>query len=482
LANYQIVIMKDIVGRSHQRQRLDELKQSKKSEFAVVYGRRRVGKTFLVREHFDYQFDFHLMGLANASTEQQLFNFDQTLRRYPYIDDIEKSINWLQAFDRLRSYIETIDRPDKKVIFIDEMPWLDTARSDFMMGLEHFWNGWATTRKDILLISCGSAASWMINELINNHGGLHNRVTAQLKLDPFTLKETELLLIKNECVYERYQIVQLYMALGGIPYYLDAVDSSLSAMQNIQNLFFSKSAILAMEYDKLFASLFKKSERHTSVIEALSTKKKGLTRKEIISKTKLPSGGSFTNLLSELEESGFISSYVPLDKKVKSTLYRLSDFFCLFYLQFVKENKQTGEGTWINMIDNPSYRAWSGYAYEQICLHHLPQIKNALGIAGVQSLTSSWIGEIDKDRVQIDMVIDRRDQVINLMEVKFSEGQYRITKSYAEELRKKVSTFKTVTKTKKAVFLSMITTHGLVQNQYSGSLVQNDLSMDVLFE
>lgn len=474
--------MVDIIGRDTERKRLDKLRRSRKSEFAVVYGRRRVGKTFLVREHFEYQFDFHLTGLANATTEQQLFNFDQILSKYSYVDDKKKSINWLQAFDRLRSYIETIDHSRKKIIFVDEMPWLDTARSDFMIGLEHFWNSWATMRKDILLIACGSAASWIINELVNNHGGLHNRVTAQIKLEPFDLKETELMLHKNGCVYERYQIVQLYMAIGGIPYYLEAIDSSLSAMQNIENLLFSKSAILATEYNNLFASLFKKSERHKLVIEALSAKNKGLTRKEIIAKTKLPSGGSFTNLLDELDKSGFISSYSPLDKKVKSTLYRLSDFFCLFYLQFVKGNKQKGKGTWINMIDNPSYRAWSGYAYEQICLHHLPQIKEALGIAGVQSNTSSWIGEIDEDRVQVDMVIDRRDQVVNLIEMKFSEGKYRITKSYAEELRKKVSTFKAVTKTKKSVFLSMITTHGLEQNKYSGSLVQNDLGMEILFK
>lgn len=474
--------MNDIIGRQKEIKQLEKVKNSRKSEFVVVYGRRRVGKTFLVREFFDYTFDFQLIGLANATTKQQLVNFQVSLQRQANIDLSETPKDWFSAFQLLIDHLESITDQRKKVVFLDELPWLDTARSDFMMALEHFWNSWATNRKDILLITCGSAASWMINELINNHGGLHNRVTERLKIYPFNLQETELMLKANNNVLDRYQILQLYMVMGGIPYYLDRISPEKSAAQNIEELCFRKGALLTLEFQNLFTSLFKNAEQHENIIKALATKTKGLTRKEISKATGIKTGGSLSDKLEALEESGFITRYTPFNQKSNQFIYRLSDFYSLFYLKFIKQNRNYDEGVWTNAIDNPAQRAWGGYAFEQICLAHTQQIKKALQIGGVISNTLSWKSKAVKDGAQIDLLIDRRDQVVNLCEVKFSINSYKITKDYADSLRNKIGTFKQETKTRKAIFLTMITTYGIEKNAHALGLVQNDITMDALFE
>ena len=472
--------MNDIIGREKEIKQLDKVKASRKSEFVALYGRRRVGKTFLVREYFNYQFDFQLTGLANANTKQQLINFHTGLQRQGKVSFDKIPETWFEAFQRLIDYLESITENRKKVIFLDELPWFDTRGSDFMMALEHFWNSWATNRKDIILISCGSAASWMINKLINNHGGLHNRVTERIKIHPFNLYETEKMLQSRHNVLDRYQILQLYMVMGGIPYYLDAVSPEKSAAQNIEELCFRKGALLQSEFQNLFASLFKNPDKYEALISALATKAKGMTRKELSLAAGMKTGGSLTKRLNELEESGFVSPYTLFNKK--GTIYRLSDFYSLFYLKFIKNNTNYDEGIWVNAIDNPKQRAWAGYAFEQICLAHVPQIKKALSIGGVISYASSWQSKKSSQGAQIDLVIDRRDQVVNLCEVKYSINPYTINKSYADNLRNKMGTFRNETKTRKAIFLTMITTFGLERNKHAVSLVQNDITMDALFE
>jgi AAA+ ATPase superfamily predicted ATPase len=471
-----------IIGRIKEIEILDKILDSGKSEFLAVYGRRRVGKTFLIREYFDYKFDFQLTGLANATTEQQLINFQVAIQRQSNVTIDKTPKNWFFAFQILIDYLESIEGKSKKVIFLDELPWLDTAKSDFMIALEHFWNSWATNRKDIILISCGSAASWMINNLVNNHGGLHNRVTERMNIEPFTLRETELLLKNKNSTLNRYQIIQLYMVLGGIPFYLDAVQPDKSAAQNIELLCFRKGALLVTEFKNLFNSLFKNAEKHELVVRALGTKNKGVTRQEILKITGLKTGGSFTKVLMELEESGFINRYTPFNKKSKDTLYRLSDFYSFFYLKFIDKNTNFEEGVWVNAIDNSKQRTWTGFTFEQVCLTHIAQIKKALGINGVITQTLSWKSKSTENGAQIDLVIDRRDQVINICEIKYSINPYIITKSYNEQLRNKIGVFKTETKTRKAVFLTFITTYGLVKNQYASGLVQNEITMDALFE
>lgn len=471
-----------IVGRKHEIEKLEDIYLSGKSEFVVLYGRRRVGKTYLIKEYFRHKFTFQFSGLANASNSQQLQNFHTSLADFSKKKYKSKPENWLEAIDRLKIHIESIKSKEKKLIFIDELPWLATRNSDFITALENFWNGYASDRKDIVLIVCGSAASWMINELINNKGGLHNRITAKLKIQPFSLSEVEEFLKMKGCKLDRYQICELYMTTGGIPYYLDAIESKYSATQNIQYLFFSENSPLNNEFHNLFRSLFTKYEIYEKLVEVLASKLYGMTRKELTENKKLSSGGTLTKILTDLEESGFIQSYDAIDGKPVHRIYRLSDFYTLFYFRFIIKNKYKGEDAWQKQIDSPTHRAWQGFTYEQICMHHIPQIKKALGISGIFSSHLSWHGSAEGQSAQIDLLIDRNDHVINICEIKFSLSQFIITKDYAEKLRKKLSLFKQISKTKKSVFLTMMTSYGVHINQHSNALVQNSVVMDDLFQ
>lgn len=474
--------MNKIIGRKKELALLSRLKSFKRSSFVAIYGRRRVGKTFLIREAFNNQFDFSLTGMANVNLAQQLANFHVALTRYsPATFEEAPAESWFEAFQQLSEILKA-SKKQQKVVFLDELPWLDTAQSNFIPALEHFWNSWASTRNDILLIVCGSAASWMLSKLINNKGGLHNRITHRIKLEPFTLKECEQFFKDRAAVFDKYQLVQLYMAIGGIPFYLDQVDVGLSAAQNINKMCFEPRGLLRTEFDNLYKSLFNNAEKHISIIELLSKKTKGLTRDEITKGTKLPTGGSTTRILNDLEESNFIRKYNAFEKKEKNSLYQLSDFYSLFYLKFIKKASVLDENVWINGLDSPAQRAWGGYAFEQVCLAHIKEIKKALGISGVQTTSSSWIKKANGSGTQIDLLIDRRDQVINLCEMKFSINTFTIDKKYAGVLRNKIGVFKEETRTRKAVYLTMITTFGLNKNQYSTSLVQNDLTMDILFD
>ncbi len=469
-----------IIGREEEIAILRDKFVSSKSEFVALYGRRRIGKTFLVRNVFEGKFTFRITGMTQVSLQEQLTNFNDALQDQYLRPNLKKAENWKEAFKQISQIVEK-SKQKKKVIFIDELPWFDTTHSGFIPALEHFWNSWASARKDILLIVCGSAASWMINKLINNKGGLHNRVTQKIKIEPFTLKECNELLLNKKITLDYYQLIQLYMALGGIPFYWDSIDKGLSASQNIDKLCFARNGLLTEEFNNLFKSLFIKAERHEAVVTTLAKKSKGLTRDEISRDSKLANGGGLTRLLEELEESGFIRRYMPFGKKAKNSLYQLSDFFSLFHIKWIKGQSTHGKNHWVKMIENPKYRAWSGYAFEQACLAHIEQIKEALGISGMGTETSSWKSVQSKDGAQIDLVIDRRDGVINLCEMKFSVEQFIIDKKYDAELRNKIGAFRAETHTKKTIFLTLITTFGLHVNAYSGN-IQSDLKMDVLFE
>lgn len=469
--------MQKTIGRQKEIQKLNELWSKDRSEFVAVYGRRRVGKTFLIRNTFRDKLSFLVTGLASASKAQQLGNFHAELLKRSGEQDIGKPArDWFGAFRQLIELLEKRDETGKKVIFLDELPWLDTRNSGFLSALEHFWNHWASARTDILLIVCGSAASWMLNNIIHNRGGLHNRITERIRLEPFTLRECEAYFKEKNAIFDRYQLLQLYMVFGGIPFYLDRVDPASSATQNINRLCFGSDGFFRQEYDSLYSSLFSRAERHSAIVKALATKSMGLTREELIHLSKLPNAGSTTRILSELEESNFIRMYRPFGKNTRNSLYQLVDPYSLFYLKFIREADPDDDQFWLNMSENPAFRAWSGYAFEMVCLHHIREIKEALGIAGVQTSVSTWRSR----EAQIDLLIDRRDHVINLCEMKFSLDVFTIDKNYADTLRHKIAGFAAESKTKKALALTFISTYGLARTPYSG-LVQKELTMEALF-
>lgn len=463
-----------LIGRHKEQSILNACEEEDRSHFLAIYGRRRVGKTFLIREFFNHQFDFYVTGLANGDTASQLTNFYMAIRQHFQDEFAAVPKTWLEAFNLLIQKLEK-SNTKKKIIFIDELPWMDTPRSKFLMGLEYFWNSWASARRDILLIGCGSAASWMINKLINNKGGLYNRVTRRIKLSPFTLSEVEQFLIAKKYKIDRYQIIQLYMALGGIPYYLELINTKMSIAQNIQNLFFDQNALLQNEYEILFKSLFDDSDTHTEIIKALTTKKTGLPRNEILKYLSINDGGGVTRALSELILSDFIREYKKFGYKKRDSIYQLTDPFTLFHHRFISGYIEESN-YWINQINTPPIFTWQGNAFEMICLLHVLSIKKAMGISGVQTSTSTWWGE----GAQIDLIIDRKDQIINLVEIKFSIDEYTITKEYNQKLRKKLSVFKDQSKTRKSLWMTMLTTYGLKENKYAGN-VQQVLTMDDLF-
>ena len=475
--------MKEIlIGRKEEIALLEKVKNAEKSVFVAVYGRRRVGKTFLIRKTLENQFTFQVTGIANATLKHQLLKFHTALLKYfPAIEANKPAKNWFEAFELLIHCLESSD-DDRKIVFIDELPWFDTPQSYFISALEHFWNSWASERSDVLLVVCGSAASWMIGNLLNNRGGLHNRITHRINLQPFTLNETEAFLKQKAGVFDRYQIAQLYMTFGGIPFYLEQIETGESVTQNIDRLCFRPNAPLRNEFENLYGSLFKKSERHIAVIETLVKKLKGLNRNELVKLAKLPAGGGATKVLKELEESNFIRKYREFGKIQKNTLYQLTDFFSIFYLKFMTDHNFEDRNAWLNGLDNPQIRAWNGFAFERLCLTHTDCIKKALGISGVQTQTSAWLGVSGNQKAQVDLVIDRRDKVINLCEMKFSIKKFQINKQYAEELRTKIGLFREITNTNKSVYLTFITTFGLELNEHAAALVQNSFTMDILFE
>ena len=474
---------KILIGRAKECERLDECMESFQAQLVIVYGRRRVGKTYLINEYFDNDFAFKITGTYNKGREVQLRNFNSALNRKTNNKDIAPK-DWFEAFDRLRDYIETLDEDKKQVCFFDELPWLDNQKSDFLSAFEWFWNDWASTRDNLIFIVCGSATSWMDENIANNKGGLFNRQTCKLYLKPFKLNEVEEYLRLKKITWSRYDIIQCYMVMGGIPYYLSLLSNKLSLEQNIDQLFFRDGGELWDEFVHLYNTLFSNSDSYIRVVEALSRKRGGLTREEIIGEISKPSGGDLTKILNDLILSGFVRVSGFYNKKKKDALFQLCDYYTSFYFRYIRDNYGKDEHFWSNSIDNPSRRSWEGLVFEQVCRDHIAAIKHKLGISGVLSQESSWFIRADRGKVisgaQIDLLISRRDRVITVCEIKFSRGEFEIKKDYDLSLRNKIEAFKQATNCRESIQLVMITTFGVKKNQYS-SVVQNQVTMDDLF-
>jgi uncharacterized protein len=471
-----------IVARKNEVARLRKLLTSKESELVAVLGRRRVGKTFLVKQVYAKEMLFKITGLEDAPKKEQLENFAIALSEAKGQKDIMAAPKtWVAAFQKLKEFIEENRTNEKKVIFFDELPWLASIRSGFIQAFDNFWNSWAVD-KNLIVVICGSAATWMITNIIDSNGGLHNRVTKKIHLDPFTLTEVEKYFKSKAINLPRYEIASLYMALGGIPYYIKEVEKGDTAATAIDRICFGKKAHLYGEFNKLYKALFKNYEDHIAVVKALAKKHKGLSRNELLGITKLASGGGFSLILRELEESSFITSYKPFGKKERDTLYRLTDEYSLFYLDFIEKNS-TNEGIWLKQYTSTSVKTWNGYVFESLCMKHIAPIKKMLGISGIYTEESSFFhsGNSIADGFQIDLLIDRNDNAINLCEMKFYNTEYVFTADNAKKLRQKKANFIALTNTKKQVITTLITTYGLTLNAHS-SIVDNCLKLDALFE
>lgn len=461
----------NIIGRENEQAILKSLYESQRAEFVAIYGRRRIGKTFLVKQYFKNNIDFYATGIYRGTKEEQLVHFSKQINTYskgyyPVPKD------WFEAFDMLKTYLSQLSSKKRVVAFIDELPWFDTHKSRFVKAFELFWNSWASDQENLLLIVCGSATTWMTSKLIGDKGGLHNRITKQIYLAPFSLRESAELIKRQGVELSAQQIAECYMIMGGVPYYLSKLEKGRSFSQNIDALFFSKNAELKIEYEFLFKSLFDNSQLYQRVVDILSKKKKGMTRKEIVEGLGIADNGNLTTVLNDLCLCDFVRKYSGYGKKERDVIYQLSDMYILFYTQFVEGNNGLDSNYWSNMADNPAKRAWSGFAFEQLCLHHIDQIKSALGISGVQTNVYSWVCRDAGQGAQIDLVIDRRDDVINLCEMKYSSVKYEMTSDYADWMEERKELFRQKTKTDKALHLTLVTLKGVKPNMHS-NILQN---------
>jgi uncharacterized protein len=474
-----------IIGRIAEQKTLGTRLITHEPELIAIYGRRRVGKTYLIRTFCKDTIVFEFTGIHEATRKTQLENFSQALQKSTK-SPVALAIpdNWLQAFMMLDTYLDTVSFHKPSVVFFDEFPWIETQKSGFLQAFDHWWNASASKKSNLKVIICGSAASWMIDKIINNRGGLHNRVTQSIRLLPFTLAETQAYLQSRHVVLDQYSQLQLYMAMGGIPHYLRSINPGESTAQIIDRLCFAKDGPLKNEFNNLYKSLFAHSEHHEQVIRALSGKGKGLTRNEIIDECDLTSGGTTSRILQELEESGFITPYIPFQKNANESIYKLSDEYSLFYLRFIEHAKDTAEGAWLRQYGTAAYKIWSGFAFESVCQKHVLQIRRRLGIEGVLTTISAWRHAPGKgvQGAQIDLLLDRQDRCINICEMKFSGDEFVIDKKYAAELDRKVNIFRNETATKKTLFPTMITTYGARRNEYYLGRIQAELIMEDLFK
>ncbi len=465
-----------IVGRVREQQILTDTLHSHRSELVAVYGRRRIGKTYLVREFFGKQLTFSFTGLSKGKRADQIKNF--MLKLSEVTEGVEKEpTDWLEAFSYLKSFLKGIRQTKKKkVIFIDEFPWVDSHKSGFLAAFENFWNDYCTTRRDLVVVVCGSAASYMVKKIINNTAGLSKRITQTIKLKTFNLRETREFFKYKGIPMEEYEILKIYMVLGGVAEYLEHVKPGESAVMTIENLCFQKGAYLEDEYDQVFKSLFEEGSYHQKIMDALSQgNKRGITRDEILKVMGVSSGGRFSDSLEELIQSGFVLKYDAYKDNTKTVLYRIYDEFCLFHLQFIVPFKGS---KWTQIFQKQEYISWCGYAFETICLKHFEEVKAGLKCDQIRSKNYSWYN----NKAQIDLVVDRDDVVVNLCEIKFYNEEFLMDQAYLDRLRNKENQFRAATKTKKGIYTAMLTTWGVKTNKYSQAIVSNNLSMHCLFE
>lgn len=472
----------NIICRDEELDKFDQIMRSSKAELVALVGRRRVGKTFLVRNYFKDNMVFEFSGIFKEGLPIHMIEFGKAIANGFYGGaNIKPPKNWFDAFSMVQKALDEKKSKKKKVIFLDEVPWMGSSNSRFKSAFGNFWNTWASKRNDVIVIISGSSTSWIYNEVFNDVGGLFQRVTRKMYIEPFTLQETEKFFEYKKLALNRHAILELYLILGGIPFYLDLIEKGESPTQAIDRLFFKAKAELKPEFDELFKSLFGNSDVHKEIVMSLSQCNGGLTRSELLEQLNIVSSGNFSNLMDELEKCGFIASYVPFGKKNRDKKYKLSDPFTLFFLRFVKD--KASRNSWEKIVKTQEFKSWSGIAFENTCFLHTDQIKEKLKIGGIISDVSSWYskGNDTMHGAQIDMLIDRNDNVINLVEIKYYNNKIILTKQVFDEIKSKIASFQFFTKTRKSIFPILISPHGVHENQYSLGFIQNSVGIDDLF-
>ena len=469
-----------MIGRLSEIEDLQRALDSEQSEFVAVYGRRRVGKTFLINEFFHGRYAFHATGLESGGKHEQLESFWENLKKQG-LGKCRRPRTWIAAFSYLEDLLDSLPA-GKKVVFLDELPWFDSHKSGFLRAFESFWNGWCSLRKDILLVICGSATTWIVKKILRARGGLHNRVTRQIPLAPFTLAECEEYATYRRFNFNRQQLLECYMAFGGVAYYWSLLRPGLSAAQNFDLMFFGASSEMRDEYQRIFASLFRTEQRHVAVVRLLGTRKIGMTRDEIAEGLETMSGGDLSTCLEELEACGFIRKFGPIGKRKKGSVYQLIDNYVLFYFEFLEHRTGDDDRFWTHHYREPRLNSWRGRAFERVCFWHIRQIKAALGISGIAADVYSWRGSDPATgrKAQIDMVIERADNTVSLCEMKYAGGDFELKEGECDNICRRVECLSAAFKGRRAIQTVLVTPNGIVRNKYAGTM-QQVVTADRLF-
>jgi hypothetical protein len=469
-----------MIGRTQETNHLKRLLTKDRSSFVVVSGRRRIGKTYLIDQLYSDNYCLAITGIEDAEMPIQIRNFTQKLAEYSDIPIVTPPSNWQEVFLLTKEYLQRLPKRKKQVIFIDELPWMATARSGFIQLLAHLWNDYLSKHKHFILIVCGSATSWIDKRIIKDRGGFHNRVTDHIKLQPFTLTESEAFLQAKKIRLTKSNIAELYMTLGGVPYYLEMVERGESVAQTISRLCFDKGGALRQEYRNLYRAVFDNADDHEAVVATLATSRQGMTRKQLIEKSKVKAGGPITRVLNDLSQTGFITEQTPLFKKQRGTIYRLVDEYSIFYHRFIKPGSKK---KWTTTQATQPYKIWLGYAFENLCLRHMDKIKASLGIAGIDATSGSYryAGDDVQPDIQVDILIDRSDYAITLCECKYHTTPLALTSSDARHLQQRKHVLQQVTKTKKNLFTTLITNHAPIKNEHYLEAVDKVVLLEDLF-
>ena len=484
-----------IIGRDEEIKVLQSFLTSKKAEFLAIYGRRRIGKTFLIRQFFQGKniAFFNSTGEKDAPMKTQIAHFTKQISATFYSGiKLEKCKNWDETFELLTKTFQTVEKHKKIVLFFDEFPWMAGQNARLLQSLDYYWNHYWSNDPRIKLIICGSSASWIIDNIVNNEGGLHNRLTQKIALEPFNLSQTADFLKDKGISLSKKHIVDLYMCMGGIPYYLSKIEKGISATQIIESLAFTKQGFLLEEFDNLFSSLFKNSELYIDIIKTIAVHRYGVIQNELlerVGKNLVGKGG--VDKLKALKDTGFIMDFISLFHIEKGRYYKLIDNYSLFYLYWIEPVKNTllkkslVNGYWDKIKTKSEWHSWSGLAFEAICYEHLPEITKALELSPT-SVPGTWryVSKKNSDEkgAQIDLLFDRDDDAITICEIKYSDKPFVITKEYAMKLEQKLEIFKKITRTSKQLFLVFISANGIKSNQYSEKLVTKVITIDDLFQ
>lgn len=474
-----------IIGRKAEQRDLDEWCHSAKPELICVYGRRRVGKTYLVQNAFEGQFAFFATGSDDRRNAVQLKAFHAALRR---AGCAERTVpqDWFEAFNRLRLALE---QPDvvrascgRRVVFLDEFPWLAAKRSDFLAAFSDFWNGWASCQSDLVVIICGSATSWIVKNILENTASMYNRVTRQLYVAPFDLHDVEEMTQSLRLGWSRDAVLQCYLVFGGLPYYLDMLDRRKSLSQNIDALCLGTNAPLRREVPLLMEASLGNAPLHRAILRELAQSKVGIRRMDLANRVEGGTTGSFKRALDDLEKCGYIRCYTNRYERRKPSVYQLVDPFLLFGFRFMVDRAPDGHGlvSWKDFERTPAYYAWRGNAFEIACVNHTRQIKHAIGISAVKTEDFPWSSSTSEPGAQIDMVIERADGVTNLCEMKYTDGPFVADREFEEDMARRRRVFQIESATKNTVQSVLVCPQGLRPNTHSWDIA-HVVDIDDLF-